>query len=200
MAKFFWAFSTWILHEEHDPRIDISLPVKKHTFWVAIEEGDALFSWCVTEVTEAVVASNVEAAVDDWGPDTIPPTVGTAKALLAIPFLLASIPCETSLLQDELSLTSFFVPVAVAAEAVEAVDLDGGCWGWPSALFVEFLRAALGEAGGKGCLLTTETTLWVCSHILLNRRKLPEKAKKKFFNFTHFHEAPFFTLCWALFK
>ena len=103
-------------------------------------------------------------------------TNGTAKALLVGPFLLGSIPCETSLLQDELSLTSFFPAGGWDVDEAEtaAVDLDGGC-GWPSVLFVEFLRAALGEAGGKGCLLTTETTLWVCSHILLNRRKLPAK-------------------------
>ena len=91
------------------------------------------------------MASNVEAvAVVNLGPDTTPLPVppptdsgGTVNALLAIPFLLASIPCETSLLQDELSLTSFFVPKAAAEDAAvclstaamvaAAVDLDGGC-------------------------------------------------------------------------
>ena len=89
------------------------------------------------------MASNVEAvAVVNLGPDTTPPppptdSGGTVSALLAIPFLLASIPCETSLLQDELSLTSFFVPEAAAEDATvclstaamvaAAVDLDGGC-------------------------------------------------------------------------
>ena len=91
------------------------------------------------------MASNVEAvAVVNLGPDTTPPPVpppidsgGTVSALLVIPFLLASIPCETSLLQDELSLTSFFVPEAAAEDATvclstaamvaAAVDLDGGC-------------------------------------------------------------------------
>ena len=123
----------------------------------------------MTELTAsfASVAAFVEA-------EAAVATNGTAKALLVGPFLLGSIPCETSLLQDELSLTSFFPAGGWDEAETAAVDLDGGC-GWPSVLFVEFLRAALGEAGGKGCLLTTETTLWVCSHILRNRRKLPGK-------------------------
>lgn len=65
-----------------------------------------------------------------------------------------STPCETSLLQEELSLTSFFEATAVFAGA-GMVDLEGGC----SLLVEEFLLAALGDAGGKGCLRTTETTL-----------------------------------------
>ena len=105
-------------------------------------------------------------------------------------------------MQDELSLTSFF-PAGGWDEADEAetaaVDLDGGC-GWPSVLFVEFLRAALGEAGGKGCLLTTETTLWVCSHILLNRRKLPEIIKESFLILTNSYDFLFFDGRRLLFK
>ena len=76
-----------------------------------------MFSWCVVEVTELAVVStalvpNVELPL------------GTVKTLLEGPFFeLGSIPWETSLLQEELSLTSFFPVVRLPAPSV---DLDGG--------------------------------------------------------------------------
>ena len=76
-----------------------------------------MFSWCVVEVTELADVStalvpNVELPL------------GTVKTLLEGPFFeLGSIPWETSLLQEELSLTSFFPVVRLPAPSV---DLDGG--------------------------------------------------------------------------
>ena len=92
------------------------------------------------------------------------------------PFLLGSKPCETSLLQDELSLTSVVVLEWVPPPMGVGIWLEreGGRGCRDCSLLVELRRAARGEAGGRGWRRTTETTLCVCSHILRNLRKLPE--------------------------
>ena len=76
---------------------------------------------------------------------------------------------DTSLLHEELSLTSLvWLEVGTGID-----DRDGGCC---DSLVEEFRRATRGEAGGwTGGRRTTETTLWVCSQILRNRRKFPVK-------------------------
>ena len=129
--------------------------------WCVHEEPSITFGVAIVELALLVVTTT-------WSP--------TSVTLLAGPFLLASKPCETSLLQDELSLTSL-PPVVLQLLLLMGVGIwlerEGGRGCKDCSLLVEFRRAARGEAGGRGWRRTTETTLCVCSHILLNRRRLP---------------------------
>ncbi len=109
--------------------------------------------------------------------------------MVALPdgeWMLEVAAAATSELHDELSLTSEVADggcsVDAVVEAAAAVEEEGGglldeeskdeSW-------LEFRLTARGEAGGRGCLRTTETMLWVCSQIRRNRRTLPENQDQK---------------------